>query len=286
MILGWTQDDGAMNVGPGHLIQTEDDMINTLKSFVVLSTKQLSTLFSLYRSDEFQEELDNYNGHKGPGDPEISIHYFRISRILRDMLFTCSSIDFGRQMTQQTRAAGDHDFSSIRLYDLNQSVLTPLWKGAGMPYVQVSHGSDTNYIFNGVFPEGEMSSSDQDLSERFTLSLINFAYTGNPTPNHGSGKQLDYWPSAYAESADKSTSNVYVQVIGGPFGTGPATLSEGHEGEGYEPPKLGEQQVLKEEFGYTQMHLPGSKTRQRLLDQEKLITRCRYVNSLSKTLGI
>ncbi|KAF7936452.1 uncharacterized protein EAE97_007818 [Botrytis byssoidea] len=34
MIFRWTQDDGAMNVGPGHLIQSEEDMITSIKSFV------------------------------------------------------------------------------------------------------------------------------------------------------------------------------------------------------------------------------------------------------------
>jgi len=77
MILGWTQDDGMVNIGPGHLVQTEDDMIKSLKRFAhALSPEQFSTLFSLYQPSDFEEELNNYKSHKSAEDPEISINYF------------------------------------------------------------------------------------------------------------------------------------------------------------------------------------------------------------------
>lgn len=60
----------------------------------------------------------------------------------------------------------------------------------------LSHGSDTNYIYNGLFPEGQMSENDQDLSRTLTEALICFASTMNPK---GPGlKSSDYWPEAFA----------------------------------------------------------------------------------------
>jgi len=192
-------------------------------------------------------------------------------------------------MTMQTRMTIDPDFSGVRFYDLNQSALTPLWKAAGMPYVHVSHGSDTNYIFNGVFPEGEMSASDQDLSKRFALNLINFAHTGDPNavPRDSGKLSDDHWPPAYGPfSDDPATSLTNIQVIGGPLGTGSVILSDEAEEDDYNNLSLGAQHVLGGDFEYGEIQSHNSQTRQRLLQQEKLIKRCEYVNSLSETLGI
>ncbi|TGO55625.1 hypothetical protein BCON_0089g00210 [Botryotinia convoluta] len=181
MIFGWTQDDGAMNVGPGHLIQSEEDMITSIKSFVyAMNAEQYRELFDLYSASDFEEESTNYISQKDSEDPDISVHYFRVSRILRDILLACSSIDFGYHMVKWTQRTIDPTFMGVRLYDLNQSALTPLWKGAGMPYVKVSHGSDNNYLFNGVFPKGQLTEEDNEISEMMARSLVNFAYTGNP----------------------------------------------------------------------------------------------------------
>ncbi|TGO40154.1 hypothetical protein BHYA_0041g00210 [Botrytis hyacinthi] len=61
MIFGWTQDDGAMNAGLGHLIQSEEDMITPIKSFVhAMTTEQYAELFDLYSASDFEEELKNY----------------------------------------------------------------------------------------------------------------------------------------------------------------------------------------------------------------------------------
>jgi hypothetical protein len=180
MVFGWTQDDGALNAGPGHLIQTEENMIAPIKAFAhAVTDDQFSTLFSLYPAASFEEELQNYRA-QSPAI-EMTVHYFRVSRILRDLLFTCSSIDFGYQMYKQTRDSLNPGFNGVRLYDLNQSMLTPMFKAVGMPYLGIAPGSDTNYIFNGIFPEGEISPEDQLYSESFAKSLIDFATTGEPS---------------------------------------------------------------------------------------------------------
>lgn len=43
IILGWTQDDGAMNAGPAQLVQNEEDMITVIRGFAhALSDDDLS----------------------------------------------------------------------------------------------------------------------------------------------------------------------------------------------------------------------------------------------------
>jgi hypothetical protein len=138
-VYGWTQDDGAMNAGPAHLIQTEADMKAPILNFAsAFDDEDFAKLFSLYPAADFEEQVRKYENGKGDADPEVSVHYFRLSQMLRDMLFTCSSIDFGFEISKQQQSS---DFQGVRVYALNQSMLTPLWKGAGMPYVSVSHGS-------------------------------------------------------------------------------------------------------------------------------------------------
>ncbi|TVY71477.1 Secreted lipase [Lachnellula suecica] len=296
LILGWCQDDGAINVGPGPLIQTEDDMIAPVKAFAShLSEDQLSSLFDLYPAIDFEEDMKNYDARRSSADPVISVHYFRVSRILRDLLFTCSSIEFGYQMTKHSRAI-DPQYDGARLYTLNQSVLTPIWKGAGMPYVGVSHGSDTNYIFNGVFPEGIMSGEDEKLSGLMSQNLVNFAYHGDPNIASDSREYPNVWPPAHRISKGKSDvelANIDVQVFGGPYGTGSVAVSgsqdkanEKLEESDQEPQIEGSgdplgagmtQQILSDTLEFGAMKSSASQTRNRLIRKEKLLERCAYI---------
>lgn len=110
---------------------------------------------------------------------KLPVHYFRISRIMRDLLFTCSSIEFGFEISRQSKAQ-DPSFPGVRLYDLNQSMMTPMFRGAGMPWLGAVHGSDLDYFYNNQTPRESMSEDDQRLSDYLLASFINFAYTGNP----------------------------------------------------------------------------------------------------------
>ncbi|KAF7956884.1 hypothetical protein EAE96_004208 [Botrytis aclada] len=280
-----------MNVGPGHIISTEEDMMAIIQRFAhAMSPEQYSELFRLYAAVEFEEELNNYKSQKDAEDPDISIHYFRVSRIIRDMLFTCSSIDFGYNMVKHTQTSLNPDFTGVRLYDLNQSTLNPLWKGAGMPYVKVSHGSDTNYIFNGVFPEGQLTEEDREFSERFTMSLINFAYSGNPISDSTTKKQFDEWPESFGkvDNEEKGLTNVNLQVIGGPYGTGSVALTgEAEDEHTRKNGNLGKmQQILVDALKFGSMDLAKAQERRRLIEQERLLQRCAYINSLADALGI
>ncbi|KAK6220780.1 hypothetical protein LQW54_001972 [Pestalotiopsis sp. IQ-011] len=267
-VLGWTQDDGATNAGPAPMFQTEEDMKTPIRGFThALDDEDFAQLFALYPASDFEEESQNYKARRAETEPVAPVNYFRISRIMRDLLFTCSSIDFGNELSSQSRAI-DPAFSGIRLYDLNQSMLTPMFKAIGMPYVQTCHGSDTHYIFNGLFPEGEVSESDQKLSTSLSKSFINFAYTGNPT--YADDEHFKSWPESFPESHGKGYSRCAKGKHQSPDG----------DLENYM------QQPLGDRFEYGEMKSARDQERARLLENEKLLERCAFIGGLAEKLAV
>ncbi|KAI1464572.1 alpha/beta-hydrolase [Daldinia caldariorum] len=290
MVFGWTQDDGAMNAGPAASFQSEEDIKTPIKTFAhALTTTDYEDLFSLYPASDFEEDVRNYEASKAESDPTVSVHFFRASRILRDILFTCSSIDFGYEMSRQSKAPS---FSGVRLYDLNQSMLTPMFKSVGMPYIRVAHGSDTNYIFNGVFPEGTISEEDQKLSHSIATAFINFAYTGDPTS--ADDDHFSSWPEAfpYSTKLDISTDSApysfNVHVIGGPLGSGSSQVGADSPNARYVAGQGddGFQQPLVDSVNYAEMETKSSQIRKREIDRERLLERCAFISTLSEKLGV
>jgi hypothetical protein len=290
MVFGWTQNDGAMNAGPPHLIQNEGEIIPVIKSFAHgLSNTNLSDLLSHYKASDFTEDVQNYDQAKRTTDPEISVHYFRLSRILRDLLFVCSSIDFGYQMSRQSEHA------DVYLYSLNQSMLTPLFQNAGMAHIGVAHGSDTNYIFNGVFPEGEVSEKDQKLSTDFATAFITFAYTGSPNGLNLKGEER--WSPAFGrqgpEPAHSAVSTLDLHIIGGPYGSGSVRLassgSSSNNGSDYDSEPLqaiGNEGEILEDPEFAAMLSISARLRKEVMDRELMLQRCAVINSLSAELGV
>lgn len=280
-----------MNAGSAQLIQKEEDMIPVIKGFAhALSNADLSHLFSLYDAIDFDDDVKNYEAEKDDGDPTVSVHFFRLSRILRDLLFTCSSIDFGSEMSKQSQAT-NMQHSGVYLYALNQSMLTPFWKGAGMPHVKVSHGSDTNYIFNGLFPEGQVTENDEKLSRDFSVAFINFAYSGIP-----SGVDTGSWPEAFPQDdtapLGSAPQSLTLQVVGGPYGTGSVVLGSKNQlgkesGEQIlEFAELtGEQELLPGISGGA-MSSPSAHLRKTVINRQQLLRRCKFLNNLSEELGV
>jgi carboxylesterase type B len=289
-VLGWTQDDGTMNAGPANLVNEETDIRSAIKrAFRKLTTKTITELLVQYKASEFTQDVENYQRNKASTAPDVSVHWFRLSRMLRDILFTCPSIDFGFQMNKQSQN------SQVYLYSLNQSMLTPLWSSVGMPYIGISYGSDTNYIFNGLFPEGETSDEDQKLSIEFATAFIAFANTGNP--NECATNDKDVWPKAFATDPDQRTdttlSAMNLQIIGGPYGTGRVSLATdsryfGSGNTGYQDAShavIGEQHALGDTLNLGAMPSPTSRMRKEVMGQEHLLRRCDFINGLSQELG-
>jgi hypothetical protein len=281
-----------MNAGPAQLTSDEEAIKTAIKKFApALKDEDFNTLFSLYAPADFQSRVDQYETSRRQEDPEVPVHWFRLAQILRDFLFTCSSIDFSYEMTKQSST---HllETAGARVYVLNQSMLTPLWKGAGMPYVGVSHGSDTNYIFNGLFPESEISESDRDLSATMAAAFIRFAATGNP--NHAATKTDEHWPRAFPSlgiSPAPSPESLHVQILGGPLDTGAAIVHPGASGDAQDATSWISgmtdylQQVLPD-YGMGAMSDGATRGRSQVIAGEKLIERCNFVNSLAEKLGV
>lgn len=284
-VFGWTQDDGALNAGPAPTFQTEEDMKTPIRAFAhALNDEDFSQLFALYPAADFEEEARSYEARRADAEPVAPVNYFRISRIMRDLLFTCSSIDFGYQLSTQSKAI-DPSYPGVRLYDLNQSMLEPMFKAIGMPYVQTCHGSDTHYIFNGLFPEGEVSEVDQALSTSMSTSFINFAYTGNPTCTKD--KHFQLWPESFPESSgggDQELSQLDVMVIGGSYGTGSSSCAKDQSAGADWGDSM--QQPLGDGVKYEEMKDARDQERARLLQHEKLLERCAFIGSLSEKLGV
>ncbi|KAK0737601.1 Alpha/Beta hydrolase protein [Apiosordaria backusii] len=280
LVYGWTQDDGALSTGPAPTYQSEDDMKDTIRGVAhALTDEDYKKLFSLYPESDFAEEVADYEARKAESDPTVGVHYFRVARILRDLQFTCSSIDFGNEMLKESKRL-DPKYPGVHLYTLNQTMLTSIFAGAGMPYIGASHGSDLNYLFN-LFPEGKITEEDQKLSRAFIGSFINFAYTGKPSPDdeERNGETLGRWPEAFGVYGPES---VNLLVIGGPWGTGSTQLTAHNEkkGEG-----LKQMPINGDNIQVGEMTVRTCKERRRQLKREKLFERCQYINSLSEKLG-
>ncbi|SPQ21482.1 71117122-090b-44f1-9b5e-52a02fb6a7c1 [Thermothielavioides terrestris] len=299
LVYGWTIDDGDLNAGPAQLYETEDSIKATIRNFAhALTDDDFARLFALYPAADFAEQAANYEARRdaAAGDPAVPVHYFRASRILRDLLFTCSSLDFGRAMAaaSSAAAAGGGGGGGVRVYALNQTMLTPVFRAVGMPYVGVAHGSDTNYIFNGVFPEGggqSLSPADERLAAAMAGSFIRFAYTGNPAGEDGEDASLGPWPEAFPAGPEGGQQDgVEILVVGGPLGTGSVRLAgqaaarEGAGGseEGMQIPIVGADGSLE----VREMGTKEAAERQRLLEAERLLERCEFINSLTEKIGI
>lgn len=293
VVLGWTQDDGATNAGPAPAFQTEEDMKTPIKNFAhALTDQDYKHLFSLYPSADFEQDVRNYEARKSKSDPTVPVHYFRIARIMRDLLFTCSAIDFGFHVSRQSKQQ-DLSFPGVRLYDLNQSLLTPMFHGAGMPWLGAIHGSDLDYLFNNAFPKDGMAEHDRQLSEDLQASFINFAYTGDPngdTVVDGTSS----WPVSFSETSKyiasysevSGCSDAKVQVVGGPLGTGSCHLATGtHDDLHLDEQQGSMQNPLDDSVQYGEMGSHLSHERQKLLENEKLLERCAFINGLAEKLG-
>ncbi|KAI1271314.1 alpha/beta-hydrolase [Xylaria sp. FL0933] len=285
MVFGWTQDDGATNAGPAHLFRGEDDMKIPLQNFAhALTGDDYERIFSLYPAKDFEEDLHNYEIRKTKDDPVVPIHYFRVARIMRDLLFTCSSIDFGLEMARQSRALDG--FSGVYHYVLNQSMVTPLFHAAGMSYLGAVHGSDMDYLYNNMFPRDQLSESDADASDIFIESFLNFAYTGQPN-----GEGLPSWLQSFSDPGDLDGSpdeldhpqTFNLRVLGGPLGNGAAYLAK----RSSESSAEGIMQVplLNSQVRFKEMQSRICRERQREVERENLLERCALINSLAEKLG-
>ena len=147
---------------------------------------------------------------------------------------------------------------------MNQTRYGPVFDRMGIGFWRVSHLSDIPYMLNGqVAGGGDNSPTQQRLSELLSGSAAAFAYSGDPSVS--SGKTLGNWPLAYQGSSKKALKKEFpdeltVQVVGGPYGPGSASVSRTARKE--------------------------ASPRVRALEWERLLERCEFINSINAEIGV
>ena len=176
----------------------------------------------------------------------------------RDIWFTCPVIDFTWQYTR-------HGGSDVRIYDMNQTKFGPVFHEMGVPQWRVSHLSDIPYFMNENVTSGaDNSLAQEELSAKLSGSAAAFAHTGDPT--YSPGRVLSHWPDAYAGQTGQSLNSEYPEelnlyVVGGPYGNSAARLLS------------------------QQAHARLSELETALM-WEKVIDRCRFINSIHAEIGV
>ena len=146
---------------------------------------------------------------------------------------------------------------------MNQTRYTPIFDKLGIGFWRVSHLSDIPYMLNGeVAGSGDNSPEQKQLSALLSGSAAAFAYSGDPTKSEA--EVLKDWPPAYLRSNSKLLKQEYphrltLQVIGGPHGTGPASVSRTVE---------------------------DGTPRVWAVEWERLLERCEFINSIAEEIGV
>jgi carboxylesterase type B len=270
VLASWTADDGSLSADPNTLDEAE--VINTFAPyFPNLSDAMTSKILSLYPTSDFDAMARETT-------PKASAQYYRASRIVRDIDPVCPILAFTRRVHEQ----GNTD---VYLAELNTTRLKPYWDTWGAPY-GVSHLSDIPYFFNERLPPpGDNSAAALSLARHYSGSFAAFANTGSPVM----GNQITFpeWPRAYDDRSDGTT----VLVIGGPFGTGPAkTGRERRRGSRLMTAMNKMKQIILGEnldesdsmaaAASTEYQNEAQHARAIALEQEKLIERCTYIESI------
>jgi hypothetical protein len=265
-----------MQTGPANLVTSEEDMIAAISVWTRgLTPSEMSALFELYPAEDFASTKTKFQlAH--PGSLLISIHWFRLSQIMRDVLFTCPSIDFASHnspFSSEGREEDEELFEDVYLYVLNQTMLAPLFKAAGMPYLGVCHGSDTNYIFNGVFPEGEVLPKDKELASDFSAKLIGFARGETPGLDHPWNRHE--WPQSIVPG------EIGIEVVGGPQ-AGSVILRDSDNRDTHANVQMGEEQRVI----YGNMKEREVQLRSEAVGGERLFKRCAFINTLTEQFRV
>ena len=210
-VIGWTVNDGALFV-PG-AVSNESDIVNLFhKTRPGLSKSTVAKLFSLYPASEFQAALN------------ASSSFYRASRMVRDLEFTCPSVATAKAITHYSSSATTY------LYQLDQTPFVQILEEAHAPFAGVIHFSDIPYVFNDPLKAYGATDADISLANAVSGSWAHFANKGTPS-SPSSTNTLGPWPKGFGKktsgggNADLSPSDtISVLTIGGPSGTRPVTV--------------------------------------------------------------
>ena len=257
VMASWTADDGSQFVPTS--VNSEATVVAFFSGFYSNST--LDRLLSLYPVEDFEAQVIK--------NSTITAQYYRASRIYRDSRLACPAINLTSEISRQST-------NRTYLFTFNSTRLQPVWDSINQSQWQIAHTSDIPYLFNEAIVGGDNSESAMQLSAEVSRSYSAFATYGSPsTP-------VFDWPVAWS---GEHGGNATVFVIGGPYGSGPATLA----------PTSGPRRsagvcsvlAALEQSMEVQMNSTSAETcsaddqRSEALAQEKLVERCAFLNSNS-----
>ena len=196
-IIGWTQDDA--NPFTNFSIASNQDVFDFFSAYLPgFTAANVNKLLSLYPVSDFS------------ADPSANLtaQFYRSGRILRDIVFTCQPIYYGKSISQKKGV-------DVYYYDQNQTLLEEVFAYAGMPGLGVVHTSEMAYVFGNLshynvdnFPY-HPNASDFALRNRESRSWSTFATLGHPSlAGHDT---LKGWKPAYTHP-----NETHIFVVGGP----------------------------------------------------------------------
>ena len=257
VMASWTADDGSQFVPTS--VNSEVTVVAFFSGLFSNSTRD--RLLSLYPVEDFEAQVTK--------NSTITAQYYRTSRIYRDYRLACPAINLTSEISRQST-------NRTYLFTLNSTRLQPVWDSLNESQWQIAHTSDIPYLFNEAIVGGDNSKSALQLSAEVSRSYSAFATYGSPsTP-------VFDWPVAWS---GQRGGNATVFVIGGPYGSGSATLG----------PTSGPRRSAAVRRGLTarvqSMKLVTNSTsagtssanhqRSEALAQEKLVERCAFLDSVS-----
>lgn len=243
MIASWVTNDGAWYAQP--TVTSDAAVLASFEQYIVgLSTPSLERLLSLYPESDFKFLVR-------PGERATS-QYYRAAQMNRDIWFTCPVIDFSYRYSSK----------DVRLYEMNQTKLGPIYAYMGVHEWRVAHLSDIPYLMNeDVAAGGDNSPARRELSAQLSGSVAAFAWTGDPTAATAAkgAKALNDWPVAFGKG-EKGPEKLKVYIIGGEEGSGAATATAAGGIEG--------------------------SRRDKAVAWEKLVERCSFINSITEEIVV
>jgi carboxylesterase type B len=193
VMIGWADDDA--NIFVPFTTATEQDTFNFVTSYLPgMTNATIAQLLALYPSSDFSD--DSVSG--------LPAQFFRLARIVRDILFTCDPIWYGKALA---KCGND-----VYFYDQNQTVLDDFLAAANLPPLGPIHGSEISYVFAELSQFGlpyNTSQSDYALQSRESRSWSTFASLGRPSLGHHD--TLQGWNTGFS-----ANNQPQVFVIGGP----------------------------------------------------------------------
>ena len=241
----WVEDDGSQFV---------PSSINSEAAIEAFFSRQFGNstrnqLLSLYPVEDFEAQAQVLK------NSTITAQYYRASRIQRDYLFACPALNLTYEFSQQST-------NQTYLWTLNTTRSQPIWDSLNHSEWQFAHTSDIAYFYNEDLVGGDNSKSALQLSAKVSSSYSAFATFGNPsTPDFD-------WPVAWS---GQGVGNATVFVVGGPFGSGPATLE----------PTQGA--AVRRTLTAKGWNATSYYQRSEALAQEKLVKRCAFIDTIGST---